>query len=42
MDKQQLGEFSTTKPTLQEMLDGIIYMGNTKEQKDIQKQTPNN
>ena len=37
MDKQKLREFSTTKPTLQKIL-----KGNTRERKDLQKQTQNN
>ena len=41
-DKQKLREFSTTKPALQQMLKGLILSGNTREEKDLQKQTPNN
>ena len=41
-DKQKLREFSTTKPALQQMLKELLYAGNTKEGKDLQKQTQNN
>ena len=41
-DKQKLREFSTTKPALQQMLKGLILSENTREEKDLQKQTPNN
>ena len=41
-DKQKLREFHTTKPALQQMLKGLIQSGNTREEKDLQKQTPNN
>ena len=32
-DKQKLREFSTTKPALQQMLKGLIYSRNTREEK---------
>ena len=35
-DKQKLGEFSTTKPALQEMLKELLLTGNTREGKDLQ------
>ena len=41
-DKQELREFSTTKPALQQMLKGPIQSRNTREEKDLQNQTPNN
>ena len=41
-DKQKLIEFSTTKPALQQMLKELLQVGNTKEEKDPQKQTQNN
>ena len=41
-DKQRLREFRTTKSALQQMLKGLIQSGNTREEKDLQKQTPNN
>ena len=40
--KQKLREFSTTKPALQQMLKELLYMGNTREEKDLQKQPQNN
>ena len=39
-DKQKLREVSTTKPTLQQMLKEILYAGNTREEKDLQKINP--
>ena len=36
-DKQKLREFSTTKPALQQMLKEILYVGTTREEKDLQK-----
>ena len=39
-DKQKLGEFSTTKTALQQMLEGFIYSRNTKEEKRSTKSTP--
>ena len=40
-DKQKLREFSsTTKPALQQMLKELLYVGNTREEKDLKKQTP--
>ena len=36
-DKQKLREFSTTKPALQQMLKELLWAGNTKEGKDLQK-----
>ena len=41
-DKQKLREFSTTKPALQQMLKGLIYSRNTREEKRSTKSTPNN
>ena len=41
-DKQKLREFSTMKPALQQMLKEILLVGNTREEKDLQKQTQNN
>ena len=41
-DKQKLREFSTTKPALQQMLKELLQVGNTREEKDLQKQTQNN
>ena len=41
-DKQKLREFSTTKPALQQLLKGLTQSGNTREEKDLQNQTPNN
>ena len=41
-DNQKLTAFSTTKPALQQKLKGLIQSGNTTEEKDLQKQTPNN
>ena len=35
-DKQKLREFSTTKPALQQMLQELLYAGNTREGKDLQ------
>ena len=35
-DKQKLREFSTTKPALQQMLEELLYAGNTREEKDLQ------
>ena len=35
-DKQELREFSTTKPALQQMLKGPIQSRNTREEKDLQ------
>ena len=40
-DKQKLREFSTTKPALQQMLKELLYTGNTREGKDLQKINPN-
>ena len=39
-DKQKLREFSTTKPALQQMLKELLYTGNTREGKDLQKINP--
>ena len=39
MDKQKLRKFSTTKPALQQILKGVTYPVNTRERKDLQKQT---
>ena len=41
-DKQKLREFSTTKSALQQMVKGLIESRNTREEKDLQSQTPNN
>ena len=40
--KQKLREFSTTKPALQQMLKELLKVGNTRKEKDLQKQTQNN
>ena len=37
-DKQKLREVSTTKPALQQMLKGLKYSRNTREEKDLQNQ----
>ena len=41
-EKQKLREFSTTKPALQQMLNGLIQSRNTTEEKRSTKSTPNN
>ena len=41
-DKQKLREFSTTKPALKQMLNGLIQSRNTREGKIFTKSTPNN
>ena len=41
MDKQKLREFNT-KPALQQILKGLPWPVNTRERKDLQKQTQNN
>ena len=41
-DKQKLGEFSTTKLALQQMLKRLIQSRNTREGKRSTKSTPNN
>ena len=41
-DKQKLREFSTTKPVLQQMLNGNIWSKNTREEKRATKSMPNN
>ena len=41
-DKQKLREFSTTKSALQQMSNGLIKSRNTRQEKDLQNQTPNN
>ena len=41
-DKQKLREFNTIKPALQQILKGIIQSRNTREENDLQNQTPNN
>ena len=38
-DKQKLREFNTTKLALQKMLKELLWAGNTREGKDLQKQT---
>ena len=42
IDKQKLREFSTTKAVLQQILKGLRLPVNTRETKDLQKQTQNN
>ena len=37
-EKQKLREFSTIKPALQQMLKGLKYSRNTREEKDLQNQ----
>ena len=39
-DKQKLGEFSTTKSALQQMLKRLIHSKNTREEKGSTKSTP--
>ena len=41
-DKQKLREFNTTKPVLQQMLNGNIWSRNTREEKRSTKSTSNN
>ena len=41
-EKQKLGEFSTTKTALQQMLKGLILSRNTTEEKRSTKSIPNN
>ena len=41
-DKQKLREFSTTKPALQQMLNGLTQSRNTREEKRSTKLTQNN
>ena len=41
LDKQKLREFSTTKPALEQMLNGLIQSRNTREEKRSTKLTPN-
>ena len=41
-DKQELREFSTTKPALQQMFKGPIESRNTREEKRSTKSTPKN
>ena len=41
-EKQNLREFSTTKPALQQMLKELLEVGNTREGKTLQQQTQNN
>ena len=40
--KQKLQELNTIKPALQQMLKRLIQSRNTREEKDLQNQTPNN
>ena len=40
-DKQKLREFSTTKSALQQILKELLQAGNTREEKNLQKQTNN-
>ena len=42
IEKQKPREFSTTKPALQQMLKELLQAENTREGKDLQKQTQNN
>ena len=42
LDKQKLREFSTSKPTLQQMLKGFIQSRNTTVEKRSTKSTPQN
>ena len=42
LDKQKLKEFSTTKPTSQQMLKGLKQSRNTRVGKRATKSTPNN
>ena len=37
---QKLREFSITKPALQQMLKELVWAGNTREGKDLQKTNP--
>ena len=39
-DKQKLREFSTAKPALQQMLNGLIQSKNKREEKRSTKSTP--
>ena len=41
-DKQKLSEFSTIKPALQQILNGLIQSRKTREEKRSTKSTPNN
>ena len=41
-NKQKLREFSITIPALQQMLKELLQVGNTRQGKDLQKQTQNN
>ena len=41
-DKHNLREFCTTNPPLQQMLKELTWTGNTRKEKDLQKQNPNN
>ena len=41
-DKQKLRELSTTKTALQQMLKKLLEVRNTREEKNLQKQTQNN
>ena len=41
-DKQKLRDFSTSKAALQQMLKEFLWAGNTRNRKDLQKQTQNN
>ena len=41
-DEQKLREYSTSKPALRQMLKELLQVGNTREEKDLQKQTQNN
>ena len=40
--KQELREFSTTKPALQQVLKGLVQSRNTREEKRSTESTPNN
>ena len=41
-DKRKLREFSTSKPALRQMLNGLTQSRNTREEKGSTKSTPNN
>ena len=41
-DKQKLREFNTTKPALQQILKGLKQSRNTRGEKDLQNQPPDN
>ena len=41
-EKQNLREFSTTNPALQQILKELLYVGNTRKEKILQEQTQSN